>query len=172
MLLVLMGYPKSGKTTFAKSLAALVPELTIIHPIAEDYLPKNIDSLSEDKRKELKISAWKSITDEVSTAIKNNSNDVLIIYDTCGANSDVLCELWELSMLNDHVIISAYISAPMFVCRKRSNINKDIIRSYADRFKAILPVVKLSSNYFFIVHDSKDPTSVLDGVRNCQHMSL
>ena len=147
MIIIMGGYPKSGKTKVVNYIADKLDAITIS--------PENLcDDVSDDDRQDAAIEAWKISNECLIEIINNSSDDQVIIYDTCGSNDDQLRQIYKNASKNNHTKAYIFVHSKMSDCINRSDIDSNIYKMYKNRFKDILTKVKKHSDEFFVVYNN------------------
>lgn len=150
MLVIMCGYPYSGKSKFVDIMHSINNAIEIIRP--EDWFD---DMLTGDERKRWRIACWEHALDEVYNSIIENKSDHIIVLDTCGINPGALQTIIRAAKLQEHNIYAIVIGTPMHVCiqRNSSDISNDVIRGYAEKMPRAIMWYKEECNRIFAVRD-------------------
>lgn len=143
MIIILSGYPKSGKTVFALKF---IEDLDITYISQDLFQPDNIDELSEEEQMEIGISSWQCSEDYLFEKLETDD----IIYDTCGSNRDQLRLIYKKAKEYNHKIVFIYIHSPINDCVGRGT-DRQLCIKYKNRFKDILVTMRKKSDDFIIV---------------------
>ena len=160
MLLILSGYPLSGKTTVLNLINKFVD--IIIDP--KEYHPPEYNDTNADVMRDAAIAAWHVSLEDVRDTLQDRNDDVIIAYDTCGASEDPMCELIKHAHKSNHRVVVAFIAANLDMCRTRSSDppSKSVMERYHGKFKDTLPMMKRLANDFIIIRnfDAEDKIDI------------
>ena len=134
-LIVMVGYPYSGKSTFVDLLVKFYPEpstggIHVVRP--SDLYPQNIDEYEPTARTDYQIAAWEVAKEKAIDLLKNHDSET-IVFDTCGANPYSIRGVIAMANLRHHKTIAIWIATPRSVCRKRGS--PTIVDKYIGKFE-------------------------------------
>jgi len=136
MLIVMGGLPKAGKTTFVRLLRDRMPDLVVFGP--DEMLPKNLESLSEEEQKELRIAAWQKCHERaLSFCTKKRNRLQIAVYDTTGSNLSSLEELERMCSIYDHDLLYVFVHDLKERCRQRG-VEGSLLDVYFEKLKSVL----------------------------------
>ena len=92
-LIVMVGFPKSGKSTFVDLMFQQHTELgfksmVVVRP--SDWYPPNIEKLPAQERTEYQIAAWEHALEKVTGLLPSLATDDAVVLDTCGTSPNSL----------------------------------------------------------------------------------
>ncbi len=135
MLIAMGGLPKSGKTAIANKLA---DEFGATLFGTDHLLPENINELSEEEQKDIRLFAWQECHDEAVKFCSNKKNaDKIAIYDTGGSSIRVLEEFERLCSIYDHEMLYVYVHDVKDRCARRG-ADRKLLDDYFEKFKTTL----------------------------------
>lgn len=147
MLIIMCGYPSSGKSTFLDLLSPYLGDHHIIRP--SDWYPDDIDNIDSQDRTKYQLACWEHALDKTILLLSSKPVDIPIILDTCAASPNSLNSIIETAKLHRHKIIAIVIGTPASICASRANpdviqryINKipNAVRTYREKFHKIIPI--------------------------------
>ena len=158
MIVFLSGYPKSGKSVIAAKLVDLVSNVSLISP--ETYFSRH--KLHEDSQREVAISAWEVSDDELHEAIDKTDNSHIIIYDTCGSNSDQIVEVSHHAADHARLFIYVFVQCSIDLCISRSSakLSRELFLRYKEKFKAILPDIRNKCDKIVVIDNVKSQDEI------------
>ena len=134
MLIIMVGCPKSGKSTFIDIVKnecdKLSKEMIIIRP--SDWYPPDIDSMDPKDKTDYQLAAWECALDKVSCVLAIGVGR-LVVLDTCGATPGSLKTVMGVARLHHHTVTAMLIATPRSVCESR--IDPQIVNKYVDRVR-------------------------------------
>lgn len=152
-IVIMAGYPYSGKTEFSKLLVAELAKRnkTSKHLTPHDYVCDEYWSLQPDNQRSAMIEAWGKCTNEMVKSLQGSDT---IIYDTCGSNLDVLSKHIPIMKLNKHKVIYVFIASHIDECKQRAGdkwVTKEALNRYQTEFnKSVYAMKRLCDRFFFI----------------------
>jgi len=155
MFIIMCGYPKSGKSTFADLLHQEYTKLghghmCIVRP--SDWYPEDIDNMSSSERTEYQIASWEYALEKVSQLLTSEDISNIIVLDTCGASPDSFKTLIGISQMRGHKLVAIFMAIPKVLCKTR--INPDIIQRYSGKIrKAVLEYKSICDDLIIIKHE-------------------
>lgn len=141
------GMPFSGKTEFVKKFLGITAHKTVVID-PKEYLPDDIDSLSDEEQKKWRIAAWEVCIKYASNSM-HEPNDTVIILDTAAASELALIEVFTLAKLKGHYIVYIFMASKVSECRQRAGdlwIGQEAAINYVDKFKTSVPGLRKLSN--------------------------
>lgn len=161
MILFTAGYPFSGKTEFVKLLTAQLNskqiKTVLIDPAS--IRPPEYDQMSPDDQRAARLAAWEVTQESLSSAIKNEPQSTLIIYDSCAAKLKTMLPHFVAAKIR-HIIFYAFIGATLDECKKRAGdkwLSPEIIKGYAADFGESAPRLRPLCSHFKFVKNNDDP---------------
>ncbi len=152
-IIIMAGYPYSGKTEFSKLLVAELSKRnkSTKHLTPSDYVCDEYWSLQADNQREEMVNAWNRCTNEM---VKSLSGQDTIIYDTCGSNVETLSKYIPIMKLNKHKVIYVFIACHIDECKQRAGdrwITRETMIRYQNEFnKSVYKMKRLCDRFFFI----------------------
>lgn len=137
MLLIMCGYPFSGKSTFLDMLVGrddLPGPLHIVRP--SDWYPENIKDMGHQERQDYQIAAWDHARDKALDLLKKHTPSDVIALDTCGASPQAFRSVVAVAEARGHKLVVLWIATPRDVCSERGD--KSIVDKYKGRFEEAL----------------------------------
>ena len=120
MIIFTAGYPSSGKTEFIKKLLGKLGNIKHVSVDPVSLRPEEYDSLSDEEQKKARICAWEVASEMLQTAIKEEPNSTLLIYDTCAANVRTIMPHFSLAKAHKSVFLILVITlASTLACAAR-----------------------------------------------------
>ena len=141
MLIIMAGYPKSGKSTFLDILKKSIPQLIIVRP--SDWYPPDLDSMPNPM--EYKLASWEYAVEKAQDLLMANS----VALDTCGASPNSLGVLIESAKMHKHKVYVIFIDTPFKICADRGG--HDIVAGYTKKFIAAIPEYKSRCDRMYVV---------------------
>ena len=127
MLIVMCGYPKSGKSTFVDILMQYVAHpVHLVRP--SDWRPE--DELTAAENSKWQLACWEYAIDKATELVSVEPSGV-VIFDTCGASSEPLETLMSVARSHGHKVVAIFMATPRVMCEER--IDPYIIQKYIDR---------------------------------------
>lgn len=163
MLIMMGGYPYSGKTEFVNRLIPLIDRLNILHIDLKDWFLPNYDELTEEQKRENGFAAWELSLEAVDEALWERRIDDVIIYDTAAASLDPMAQRLKIAKGGNHLTYYIVVSATAKECEARAGdewIGSESIKYYFERYQKTIPALKEISDKFFIV-DNHGPVELL-----------
>ena len=125
MLIIMCGYPKSGKSTFVDILMQYVTyPAHLVRP--GDWNPEKGLTVAENSKWHL--ACWEHAVDKATKLV---STDGVVILDTCGASPQSLRALISVARSHGHEVVAIFVATPRTICEGR--IDPYIIQKYIDR---------------------------------------
>ena len=153
-VVIMAGYPYSGKTEFCKMVSAELDKrnMKCLHLTPSNYISDNYWSLESDLQKADMVSAWNKCSEELSKNMSNKNNTIL--FDTCGSNLESISKYVPLLKHNGHKVIYVFVAAHVNECRERAKdnwISNDTMIRYQNEFnKSVFTMKRLSDRFFFV----------------------
>jgi len=159
MLIIMMGLPKSGKSTIANKIVEN-SDITLINP--EILYPDNIKELSRSENLVYKLSAWDASFECAMEEL--NTKDVL--FDTCGNSYEMLNELILKAKVCGHKIYIIFKFENLKECKKRAGIEADSIKwdDYLKKFKSSLPKLYKKVDKLITIRNVDDIAITIDKI--------
>jgi tRNA uridine 5-carbamoylmethylation protein Kti12 len=162
-IVIMAGYPYSGKTEFCKMLTNELDKRnkSCMHITPSNYVSEDYWQLLPEKQREDMISAWIKCTDELTK--KMIDSNAIILYDTCGSNSETLLRLIPIMKLNKHQILYVFIASHINECKKRAGdrwIPQEAVTKYQSDFNSSIFKMKKLCNKFFFVKNINDVNKI------------
>ena len=164
-LIMMSGYPFSGKTTFVKLLIEKLEGVSVTHIDLKDWYLPEYDELSEEDKKSNGIAAWEMSLDVLDDAIKNKKEEHVIIYDTAAASLEPMLTRFKDAKWysHKHFVFYVFLATTPEECEARAGnrwVGKEAIRYDFERFKNTVPRLKKEADRFFIVDNHDSPESL------------
>ena len=154
------GYPYSGKTEFAKALAAEFKGLAaVVHIDPMSLRPPEYATLPLDEQKRARIAAWEVSQSMLTDALKE-PNSTLVIFDTCASKATSMMPHFTNAKVHKHDVVYVFVGATLPECRQRAGTNwpqHDVIAGYGKDFLDSIPKLKDLSTKFFFIKNNNDP---------------
>lgn len=141
MLIVMCGWPYSGKSTFVRALANEFESKKRDFVIADPTIayPDDIDLLPQEKRSEYAIAAFNVIVEQAGHILMTSDNNTIVILDTTGSNSNVIGPIIDAAAINGHRTLFIKVESSIAECKKRAGtkwLDKEAENKYKDRFNS------------------------------------
>jgi predicted kinase len=152
MFIIMCGYPKSGKSTFADLLhQECSSPIHIVRP--SDWYPDDIDDMSSSKKTEYQIASWEHALDKTSQLLASEDASSVIVLDTCGASPGSFKTLIGIAQMHKHKLIAIFMAVPKVLCMKR--IDPAIVQRYSNKIRsAVLEYKSICDELIIIKHES------------------
>ena len=151
MLVIMVGLPQSGKSTFIDMVAAkCCHEMDIIRP--SDWYPSDIDDIDQNSRTDYQLVAWEYALDKISAVLASSIDKRLIVLDTCGATPGSLRTVFGVAKIHKHTIAAIFIATPRGVCDSR--IDPLVVDKYISKIHdAVLEYNKMCNKLIIVKYD-------------------
>jgi tRNA uridine 5-carbamoylmethylation protein Kti12 len=165
MIILVAGYPKSGKSEVAKILSESFGEKSHWYRI-ENMVPENMSNIPSDVRSEIYMAAWDEIMDRFKSNIMLNNYDTIIL-DLCNpinyANENCL----TIAKSKGQKIVSIFCNRPLAACIECADgdIEESAFTKYTDKFKKSLPKLNKLSERFIKINNVDDLSTLHDKVK-------
>ena len=157
MILFTSGFPKSGKTTFAKQLVNHLDGKLVIHINPADYYMDDFDELTQEDQTSVATTAWEMSLEKATKSICALPNKALIIFDTCCSKSLHMRPLFMNSKLRGHDVLLVYIDADQESRALRTTKRIQELESrYKESFLETLPTLKALADHFIMVSNTTE----------------
>ena len=155
MFIIFVGYPKSGKSTFADLLHQECSDLQypmhVVRP--SDWYPDDIDDMTPSKKTEYQIASWEHALDKTGQLLASEDASSIIVLDTCGASPGSFKTLIGVAQMHGHKLIAIFMAVPKVLCMKR--IDPAIVQRYSSKIRsAVLEYKSICDELIIIKHES------------------
>jgi tRNA uridine 5-carbamoylmethylation protein Kti12 len=165
MICFFSGYPFSGKSFVIEELKkALLEEiirtsedLLVVDP--KKYRPDEYDTLSEEDKREVNISAWECSLEELKEVIEDNPNEHVIIFDTSCASYKRMSEYFTFAKSCKHQVVYVFVNARVETCERRAGnkwMGEVVIQKYKDSFKENIVKFKATADKTIVINNNAD----------------
>lgn len=148
------GPPFSGKSYVVQRMVELSGlHIHVITP--KDYRPDEYETLSKVERQEIDISAWEVSLEILQDAIRNSSDDEIIVYDTACASLKME-PYFEMAKKRNHQLLYVWVDAPSANRQRRANtkwLSPEDNKRYITNFEKSLPVLSGLANTVITINN-------------------
>lgn len=162
MIILVAGYPKSGKSEIARILSENSDKKSHWYRI-EDMVPEDMSNIPDDVRSKIYIAAWDEIMDLFKSNIMSNNYNTVIL-DLCNPISYANENYLNIAKSKGQKIISIFCNRPLTECIECANgdIKKSAFVKYTDKFKISLPKLNKLSDKFIKINNVDDLSTLHD----------
>ena len=144
-LILTVGYPASGKSTFLDIFKNVCGEhLNIIRP--SDWYPQNIKEMPAQERGAYQIACWEHALDKSLIACRS---DGVIAIDTCGVSPNSLGSIFTVAKSHGHKIYILWVATPRSICESR--YDKNIIQKYTSKIISAITYYKTVCDKLIVI---------------------
>lgn len=153
MLMIMGGFPYSGKTEFVKQLSNSM-EARVIHINPQSALPEEYESFDQPTKQIWNVSAWEVGYDHTVLALSENADKTVVVFDTAASKSAPLEPLVKKAQQYGHHVLYVFVHSNINDRKVRSN-NSDQLRlwesNYASEFKTTIPALTKMADRSWVV---------------------
>lgn len=135
MLIIMCGYPGSGKSTFLDLLCSEI-NIDVVRP--SDWY--NGGSSGHH------IACWEHGLDKTIGLLRHSD---IVALDTCAASSSSINGVIATAMARNHKIMLIFIATNIFICCER--VDYEVVQKYKSRIRNAVLDYKALCDYFVIV---------------------